>query len=178
MKTKVCNRCNNRKPIERFNKKSSRGVQPYCRPCQSEYQKIYYKKDTNRQLQKMYSNRKKRKKDIHRFLTEYFTKHTCVGCAKKEAKLKKLLKGKVSSPIINEIVKLYGSDIRHLTFDHLHTRGEKEHTIAQMITDIQPINKIQKEIKKCVVRCHNCHNSMTIKRSKNWRYYAHKKLLK
>ena len=182
-KTKVCSHCKTRKSLTSFNRKrSTRGVvgntQPYCRPCQSERQKAYYRKNTNAQLQRMYKNRRVRKKQIHQFLTNYFAKNTCVDCAKKKLKVKKLLSGKVPTSTINQVLKIMDSDIRNLTFDHLHTRGKKEHTIADMIRDIQPLHRIKKEIQKCVVRCHNCHDTITVKRSRNWRYHAHKQLTK
>ena len=178
MKTKLCSRCRKTKPITSFNKKRASGVQPYCKPCQGEYQREHYKKRTRAQLQRMYRTRQKRKKEIYSFLTDYFQKNTCVDCAKKKLKVKKLLRGKVPTSTINQIIKTMDSDIRTLTFDHLHTRGEKEHTIADMIRDIQPLHKIKKEIQKCVVRCHNCHDIITVKRAKNWRYHAHKQLIK
>jgi hypothetical protein len=180
MKTKVCSRCRKTKPTTSFNRKRSTGTsgkyQPYCRPCQSEYQKQHYKKRTRQQLQQMYKNRRRRKQEIYEFLTDYFEKNTCVDCAKKKVRIKKLLRGKVPTSTIERIIKIMDSDIRTLTFDHLHTRGKKEHTIADMIRDIQPLHRIEKEIQKCVVRCHNCHDIITVKRARNWRYHAHKQL--
>lgn len=183
MNTKMCSHCKTRKSLTSFNKKrSNRGVvgntQPYCRPCQSERQKTYYRKNTKAQLQRMYKNRRKRKKEIHAFLAKYFAKHTCVDCAKKKLRIKKLLSGKVPNSTIKQVIKVMDSDIRNLTFDHLHTRGKKAYTIADMIRDIDPIKKIEKEIQKCVVRCQNCHNVITVKRARNWRYHAFKQLTK
>lgn len=67
------------------------------------------------------------------------------------------------------------SDIRNLTNDHLLGRGAKEYTISEMIRDVFPISKIEKELKKCVTRCHNCHDIITVKRdSRNWRNRAYK----
>lgn len=126
----------------------------------------------------MYKNRRRRKKEIHNFFTKYFSKNTCVDCAKKKTKIKKLLQGHVPASTINQVIKIMDSDIRNLTFDHIKSRGAKQFTIADMIRDIQPLHKIEKELQKCVVRCHNCHDTITVKRSKNWRYHAHKKLTK
>lgn len=183
MNTKVCSSCKKTKPLTSFNRKrSNRGIkgnaQPYCQPCQREKQRTYYRKNTNAQLQRMYKNRRRRKTEIHAFLADYFAKNTCVDCAKKKLRIKKLLKGKVPNSTITQVIKIMDSDIRTLTFDHLHSRGAKEYTIADMIRDIQPLHKIKKEIQKCVVRCHNCHNTITVKRAKNWRYHAHKQLTK
>ena len=182
MKTKVCSNCKKRKQISLFNRKRAKGIsgqyQPYCRPCQSELQKLYYRKNTQAQLEKMYRNRRRRKKEIHAFLAKYFSKNSCVDCSKKKVRVRKLLRGKVPTSTINQVISIMDSDIRNLTFDHLQTRGEKEYTIADMLRDIQPIHKIQKELKKCVVRCHNCHDVITVKRAKNWRYHAYKQLTK
>lgn len=179
MKTKVCNKCYERKPISSFNKKRASGVQPYCRPCQREYQRAYYQRvDKKAQLNKMYANRRRRKKEIHKFLTHYFSKNKCVDCSKKKLRIKKLLNGKVPNSTINQVLHIMDSDIRNLTFDHIHTRGAKEYNIADMIRDIRPLHKIEKELQKCVVRCHNCHDVITVKRSRNWRYHAHKQLTK
>ena len=86
--------------------------------------------------------------------------------------------GHVPVSTINQVVAIMDSDIRNLTFDHIRSRGAKQYTIADMIRDIQPLQKIEKEIQKCVVRCHNCHDIITVKRARNWRYHAHKKLNK
>lgn len=179
MKSKRCSHCKTTKPITSFAKKrSNRGLlgntQPYCRPCQSERQRAYYQKNKQAQLQRMYANRRRRKKEIHAFFATYFSKNTCVDCSKKKARIKKLLKNKVPNSTINQIISIMDSDLRNLTFDHIQSRGKKQFTIADMIRDIQPLHKIKSEIKKCVVRCHNCHDIITVKRSKNWRYHAHK----
>lgn len=173
----MCNRCKKVKPVTSFYAKArsyGNSLQANCKPCHSAYQKDYYKRNAKAQLQRIYKNRKIRKKLIHKFLANYFSKHTCVDCAKKKKKVKALLKNKVDSKTINQVISIFDSDIRNLTFDHIKTRGEKEHTIADMIRDVFPITKIKKELQKCVVRCHNCHDVITVKRAKNWRYQAHK----
>lgn len=173
----MCNRCKKIKSTTSFYpKKRKYGVslQANCKPCHSAYQKEYYKRNSKAQLERVYKNRRIRKKLIHKFLAEYFSKNTCVDCAKKKKKIRALLKNKVDKKTIDQVISVFDSDIRNLTFDHLYTRGKKEYTIADMIRDVLPIARIQKELQKCVVRCHNCHDVITVKRAKNWRYHAHK----
>ena len=173
----MCNRCKKIKSVSSFYKKNrsyGESLQANCKPCHSAYQKEYYRRNSKAQLERMYKNRRIRKKQIHKFLSDYFYAHTCVDCAKKKKKIRALLGNKVDKKTIDQVISVFDSDIRNLTFDHLYTRGKKEHTIADMIRDIQPISRIQKELQKCVVRCHNCHDVITVKRSKNWRHRAHK----
>ena len=51
------------------------------------------------------------------------------------------------------------SDIRVLEFDHV--RGEKYKGVKRMCSDFASIKKIKHEIKKCEVRCCNCHRIKT-----------------
>ena len=47
-----------------------------------------------------------------------------------------------------------------LDFDHI---GDKTNTISKMVRNMCGIKKIENEIKKCVVRCANCHRRKTFK---------------
>lgn len=47
------------------------------------------------------------------------------------------------------------TDIRVLEFDHVI--GEKEHAISNLVHGGRSINYLVSEIKKCEVRCRNCH---------------------
>jgi hypothetical protein len=51
-------------------------------------------------------------------------------------------------------------DIRVLEFDHIN--GNKVNSIAQLIQDAVSINTLKQEIKKCEIRCCNCHRIKTI----------------
>lgn len=182
MKSKKCSECKRTKPLTSFAKKrSNRGLlgntQPYCRPCQSKRQKAYYLKNKPAQLERMYKNRRRRKVEIHNFFTEYYSKNPCVDCAKKKAKVKKLLQGYVPVSVIKEAISIMDSDIRNLTNDHIKSRGDKHFNIADAIRDVFPLWRIKKELSKCVTRCYNCHAVITVKRdSRNWRGRAYKKI--
>ncbi|MHB1422465.1 MAG: hypothetical protein ACYC3I_04560 [Gemmataceae bacterium] len=44
-KARRCARCRQTKPLSEFRRKGLNGLQPYCRPCQSEYHKEHYQKN-------------------------------------------------------------------------------------------------------------------------------------
>lgn len=54
------------------------------------------------------------------------------------------------------------SDIVVLEFDHIGTDKELELSLA--VNQCWSLDKIKKEMKKCVVRCANCHRRITRKR--------------
>ena len=66
---------------------------------------------------------------------------------------------------INPCVDCGESDPIVLEFDHL---GEKHESISNMVRRCFSLETIEKEIKKCVVRCANCHRRKT---SKNGTWY-------
>lgn len=74
------------------------------------------------------------------------------------------------SEFINRYKKIHGkcvdcgiTDWRVLEFDHV--RGEKKDNIGNMKTS--SINNIKEEIRKCEVRCANCHRIKTMERLNN-----------
>ena len=82
--------------------------------------------------------RSKRRARNRQFVFNFLLDHPCVDC-------------KETDPIV-------------LQFDHV--RGNKEANISWMISRASPINTIVDEIKKCVVRCANCHTRRTARRYK------------
>ena len=138
---KTCNRCNTQKPLSEFNKKRASGVQPYCRPCQRDYQRENYENVRPSMLENIYENRRKRKTTIRLFLAEYYTANPCVDCGE--------------------------TDITVLDFDHLL---EKNFGINKAISDVIPIERIKAELEHGEVRCSNCHRKITAERTRNWRW--------
>lgn len=49
-----------------------------------------------------------------------------------------------------------------LDFDHV--RGEKKGNIADMVRSYYSIDSIKKEMRKCEIRCANCHRKKTFER--------------
>jgi transcription elongation factor Elf1 len=138
---KTCSRCKEQKPISEFNKKRASGVQPYCRPCQRDYQRENYENTRLSTLSSVYESRKKRKKIIRLFLADYYSTHPCVDCGE--------------------------TDIIVLDFDHLL---EKNFGINKAISNVMPIERIEEELKNGEVRCSNCHRKITAERTRNWRW--------
>lgn len=138
---KTCSRCKEEKPLTEFNKKRASGVQPYCRPCQGEYQRENYENVRVQTLENIYENRRKRKTTIRLFLAEFYSANPCVDCGE--------------------------TDITVLDFDHLL---EKNFGINKALGDVMPLERIKEELKNGEVRCSNCHRKITAERTRNWRW--------
>ena len=138
---KTCNRCGVEKSLTDFNKKRASGVQPYCKPCQREYQQGFYEGNRLVNLEVIYESRKKRKVEIRKFLANYYENNPCVDCGE--------------------------TDILVLEFDHV---TGKEFGLNQAIRDVIPVNRIIEELKKGDVRCANCHRRLTAENGNSWRW--------
>ena len=88
----------------------------------------------------MAAARKKHRGRIRQYICDYLKEHPCVDCGE--------------------------SDIAVLDFDHV--RGTKVDDVANLICSAS-LAKIQEEIKKCAVRCANCHRRKTA-RQRGWQY--------
>ena len=139
--TKRCTNCKETKPIEEFYKGSGKdGVRSTCKPCS---QLLYgYTKDHLRRgiisFDKYKAHRKnsiKRLRRMQRFIAKYLSAHPCVDCGE--------------------------DDIVVLDFDHV--RGKKLFTMGGGIS--RSMANIKREIRKCEVRCRNCHRRETRRRS-------------
>jgi hypothetical protein len=74
-------------------------------------------------------------------LLQYLLEHPCVDCGE-------------TDPVV-------------LQFDHV--RGKKEFCIGNMMLNFG-IKRIMKEVKKCDVRCSNCHDKKTARDRNNFRW--------
>ena len=80
-------------------------------------------------------NRRQRKKNKE-FVDRVKRMYNCVDCGESE-------------PIV-------------LEFDHV--RGEKRRAVADMVSNYYSIKTIKEEIRKCEIRCANCHRKKTHER--------------
>lgn len=94
-----------------------------------EYAKQHYKANKEYYLQKADRNRKRLRERNKAFVNEYLESHSCVDCGE--------------------------SDIEVLQFDHIDTRPKKR--VSSLVSGGVSTNRIVEEIKKCKVRCANCH---------------------
>jgi hypothetical protein len=138
---KRCGRCKEWKDVGSFAVRRHRGdgLQPYCRGCQHVVYTSYYAKHRHA-FRAMLAERAGRQRLINRtFVAEYLRDHPCVDCG-------------LADPIV-------------LEFDHV--RDTKIADIASMVYAPVALRTLQREIKKCDVRCANCHRRRT---ARSWRY--------
>jgi hypothetical protein len=135
---RTCSRCTKSKHEDEFSKKRG-GKQPYCKLCQSETQKVYYRANQKAQVARCNKRRDEQVKQNQQRVIQYLLKHPCVDCGE--------------------------TDIVVLQFDHV--RGKKRLEIGRMMTFSWPT--IEKEIAKCEVRCANDHTRRTAAQQKNYK---------
>lgn len=134
---KICPKCNvNKKDPEFRQHPGKRGNLFWiCRVCEKKYKAEYYEIHKGRLIQKNVKNRRIRYQRL-RIMAKTAMKDGCVDCGLK--------------------------DIRCLDFDHVH--GNKSANVAQLIGATVSVKRLMDEIKKCEVRCANCHRIVTYKR--------------
>ncbi len=76
------------------------------------------------------ADRQRKREEAQKWIQEYLAQHPCVDCGEPD-------------PVV-------------LTFDHV--RGEKRGTILELILEGANRKDVEWEIKKCQVRCRNCHH--------------------
>jgi hypothetical protein len=93
------------------------------------------------------NNANKYLKERHEFIFNYLLSHPCVDCGEK-------------NPIL-------------LDFDHIR---DKDRSISKLVSSKVKTETIKNEIKKCEVRCANCHRLKTAK-TNNWYNFLDKQLI-
>jgi hypothetical protein len=138
MKKKRCTKCNRLLSLENFAKCEKRGTQPWCKECRKEYDKKYYKKNQAACIKRKKEGKARRRQESIRNVLKYLDTHPCVDCGE--------------------------TDKLVLTFDHV--RGKKLFNISDAMTAGVTWKRIERELKKCEVRCANCHLRKTAKEQK------------
>jgi hypothetical protein len=133
---KKCSKCKVTKPYEEFNKHSKRkdGLQDYCRSCTSWHLKHLY--ETTSYRESKLKRLSEVRKDLKQKVYEYLERNPCVDCGEK--------------------------DIVVLDFDHVDP-SEKAGTVYSILGNSTRWEPVFEEIKKCQVRCANCHRRRTAK---------------
>ena len=137
---KKCSICKQLFDLSSFNKKKSSkdGLQTACRQCNREKSRRYYAENKNLHKQKVFEYNKKYKLEAKKFIYNFLLENPCIECGE--------------------------SDPCALDFDHI---SDKEINISSAVTRGWSIERISKEIEKCIVRCANCHRKKTAK-DFNW----------
>lgn len=110
-----------------------------CRTCQSEQRRDWYERNKEKHVANVYRNKLRKAAEARAYVWRYLESHPCVDCG-------------ISNPVV-------------LEFDHI--RGTKVMAVSEMVGQGYPIEMIQREIDKCVVRCANCHREKTF-RERGW----------
>src|ERR1700745_2962041 len=134
---KRCTVCKKRRRLSSFNFKSTAKDrrQPNCRKCSKELMKKYYRRNKKKHCAAVHRrSRTLRKENNRERLLAYLQTHPCVDCNE-------------ADPVV-------------LEFDHV--RGRKRMAVVQMGAWPYPWEGVEKEIKKCDVRCANCHRRRTV----------------
>jgi|18_taG_2_1085343.scaffolds.fasta_scaffold213316_1 hypothetical protein len=108
------------------------------------YQKKHYQENKEQYSERNKRNKKKRTKENTQYRREVLQQNPCVDCGEKDPCL--------------------------LEFDHV--RGIKKYNLSRMWTTGYSLDKIKEELKKCDIRCANCHRKKTAT-EKGW--YAESK---
>lgn len=172
--TRVCRRCSYKSSVKNKSEKLKEkekiafslreaGVRKVCRKCGKEKSLYEYTihidySDAHNStckrcvsevsLERYYKNKeseleaKKRRRDEKRkWLWEYLKSHPCVDCG--------------------------NDDPRVLELDHL---GDKIDSVSRLVSQGNSLNSVIEEVKKCEVRCANCHAIVTAERGGFWRF--------
>lgn len=130
---KVCTHCKQKKNLEEFSFKNKRTGKrsPHCKVCSRLLIREHYNKNKTYYLNKAHSRNRVIRNMNKKYIWSYLASHPCVDCGE-------------SDPIV-------------LEFDHIETKLK---AVARLVHD-NNLDLIKKEIKKCEVRCANCHRRRT-----------------
>lgn len=132
-----CSKCKVEKPLNDFYKQKSNksGYQSQCKECQTKGAIGRYSERKDKIKKRTVENNNKLRDRNYNFVHRYLNMFgECVDCGVK--------------------------DSRVLEFDHV--RGIKYKGVKRMCADFNSIDNIKNEIRKCEVRCCNCHRIKTI----------------
>ncbi|MBI2674343.1 MAG: hypothetical protein HYX22_01230 [Candidatus Yanofskybacteria bacterium] len=133
---KICTKCKKEKSPNEFNfRVKNIGLRQYqCRECTRAFVRSHYQRNKEYYLIKAKRRNTGQRLEARSYIKEYLQKHSCIDCGE--------------------------SDIIVLEFDH---KDNKFKEVAGLVGHY-PLLKIKEEIKKCDVRCANCHRKKTAKK--------------
>jgi len=136
MTTRICTKCGIEKDIEEFPLRNqfTQRRQSYCKDCRKEYGVSWYEKNKDYQIANARKHSTEYREAIREYLHHYLLSHPCESCGE-------------ADPVV-------------LEFHHLHS---KDMAIAEMVTRITNIERLEEELRKCQVLCSNCHRRLTAK---------------
>lgn len=139
---KQCSKCKKPLPIDSFNFKDKKTGkrQSWCRDCHNTKNRQHYRDNKKRYLQLVKARNVRVRAENRHKLLDYLRNHPCVDCGK-------------PNPIF-------------LQFDHV--RGRKKDSVSRMAATGQTWKTVMAEIRKCEVRCVECHILKTARERGHW----------
>ena len=128
---KTCKKCNLPKEDFRRYKKSIDGLDVYCKECRRIADKKTYNTNLTENRKASLESKNKIRERNKQFIRDYLIDKSCIDCGEND-------------PIV-------------LEFDHFENKKENLSILIQNCS----IKKIETEIKKCNIRCANCHRRKT-----------------
>ena len=132
---KKCTKCGRTKSTSQFNHKRG-GFNSLCRMCDNASSRERYPRYRETHIKATRERNHEIRATNKAKIAEYLLTHPCVDCSEK--------------------------DRRVLDFDH--TRGKKKATVTRL-SSYSKWEIVLQEIKKCEVRCANCHRIKTLERA-------------
>ena len=144
-KTKKCSRCKKVKSVtlEFYLRGKSRPGQytSRCKVCIGKTNQEWKVANPARFRERTRAWQARQSDVLKMFLLQYLLAHPCVDCGE--------------------------DDVSVLEFDHI--RGKKTADVMHLVLGSCAVKTLFKEIRKCEVRCANCHKRKTIRSEKSWR---------
>jgi hypothetical protein len=131
-----CSMCHEVKDAEEFSwRYKALGIrQKRCRTCKAIEDAGWYSRHQEEQRKRVKDRRDRMRQEAREYVLDYLMKHPCVECGE--------------------------DDPQVLDFHHI---GGKRNTVSRLVADGASIERIQREIDFCEVRCANCHRRITFK---------------
>lgn len=144
MEKRQCPKCKRTKPITDFNFKNKNKGRRHtrCKVCTRKQIMASYYKNRRYYLDYRAKRNKMLRREVGKFLYNFLLEHPCVDCG--------------------------NNDPRVLHFDHV--RGQKRDSVSILVRHGTGLKYVKEEIKKCDVRCANCH---AIRTAEQFGYYAY-----
>ncbi len=114
----------------------------HCKDCSRKYIREHYWRNREYYLDKVRRRNIILTRECHEYIANHLAKHPCMDCGEK--------------------------DIVVLEFDH-KVKKRKSGEVSRMLKQRFSLARIILEVKKCEVRCANCHRKKTAKESGSWK---------
>ena len=142
MALRNCGNCKQSKVATQFNWKNRiQGLRhSVCKECHAKYKRNHYLENRNLYIAKAMKWNSGQRLKLQKLVAEHLKKNPCVDCGE--------------------------TDMVVLDFDHI---SDKIKSIAELIQGYSSTQRLITEIKKCDVRCANCHRRKTARDRGYWK---------